>query len=311
MDTASAAAAPLESALAGGRFVLTAEITPPVSADPKDLLARAAPLAGAADAVNVTDGAAARAHMSALAAAAILARAGFDPVLQMTLRDRNRIALQGDLLGAAALGVRNVLCLTGDRAAAGDQPDAREVFDLDTVGLLGMARGMAETGALPSGRAVAAPPRLFLGAADMPLDPPRGWRPGGLLRKLDAGARFIQTQYCFDPGIIRRYAGRLADLGVAGRAHILIGVGPLRSARSARWMNENLFGVEVPEAVVARLEGAKDPEEEGIRLCVELIAALRETPGVAGAHVMGPRSEAAAAEAIRRARSGGAGDPGG
>ena len=298
---AGAAAGPLEAALAAGRFALTAEITPPVSADPDDLLTRAASLAGAADAVNITDGAAARAHMSALAAAALLVRAGFDPVLQMTLRDRNRIALQGDLLGAAALGVRNVLCLTGDRAAAGDQPEAREVFDLDTAGLLAAARGMAETGALPSGRAIAAPPRLFLGAADTPVDPPPDWRPAGLLKKLDAGARFIQTQYCFDPALARRYAGRLADLGLAGRAHILIGVGPLRSARSARWMNDNLFGVDIPDSVVARLEGARDQEEEGIRLCVELIAALRETPGVAGAHVMGPRSEAAAAEAIRRA----------
>lgn len=294
------AAGPLESALEAGRFVLTAETTPPLSADPDDLLARVAPLAGAADAVNVTDGAGAGARMSALAAAALMVRAGVEPVMQMTVRDRNRLALQGDLLGAAALGVRNVLCLTGDRMAGGDQPGAREVFDLDSAGLMDTVRVMDGEGTLPNGRELAARPRLFVGAADSPRDPPPGWRPESLERKLAAGARFVQTQYCFDPALARRYAARLADCGITERAHLLIGVGPLRSVRSARWMNDNLFGVDVPEAVIARLEGAADPEEEGIRICVELAEALRETPGVAGAHVMGPRSEAAAAEVVRR-----------
>ena len=265
---------------------------------------RVAPLVGVADAVNVTDAAAARAHMGALAAAALVAKTGLDPVMQITLRDRNRVALQGDLLGAAALGVRNVLCLTGDPISAGDQPEAREVFDLDSAGLMAMAREMGETGRLPGGRPLAAMPRLFIGAADSPLDPPADWRPTALERKIAAGARFVQTQFCFDAGVARRYAGRLAELGVAERAWLLIGVGPLRSARSARWMNDNLFGVHVPEAVMRRLEGARDSEEEGIRVCVELIEEMRAMPGVAGVHVMGPRSEAAAAEAIRRARAG-------
>lgn len=291
---------PLEAVLEAGHFAVTAEVTPPLSADPDDLLRRVAPLAGLADAVNVTDGAAARTHMAALAAAALLVRAGIEPVMQMTLRDRNRLALQGDLLGAAALGVRNVLCLTGDRAAAGDQPDAKEVFDLDSAGFMAMARRMAEAGELPSGRALASPPRLFIGAADSPVDPPPGWRPAGLEKKLEAGTRFVQTQYCFDAALLRRYAGRLVDLGIAERARLLIGVGPLRSVKSALWMNEHLFGVDIPDAVLKRLEGAADEEEEGIRICVELIEAMRETPGIAGAHIMGPRSEAAAAEAIRR-----------
>lgn len=304
MNEPDAAAGPLESVLRSGRFAFTAEVTPPLSADPDDMAKRVAPLMGVADAVNVTDAASARAHMGALAAAALAARAGIDPVMQMTLRDRNRVALQGDLLGAAALGVRNVLCLTGDRMAAGDQPEAREVFDLDSAGLMAMARDMGETRRLPGGRALAAMPRLFIGAADSPLDPPADWRPAALERKIASGARFVQTQFCFDAGIVRRYAGRLADLGIAERAWLLIGVGPLRSARSARWMNENLFGVHVPEPVVRRLEGAPDAEEEGVRICVELIEEMRGTPGVAGAHVMGPRSEAAAAEAIRRARAG-------
>lgn len=304
MNEPGAAAGSLESVLLSGRFAFTAEATPPPSADPDDMARRVAPLVGVADAVNVTDAASARAHMGALAAAVLAARAGLDPVMQMTLRDRNRLALQGDLLGAAALGVRNVLCLTGDRMAAGDQPGAREVFDLDSAGLMAMARDMGETQRLPGGRALSAMPRLFIGAADSPVDPPADWRPAALERKIASGARFVQTQFCFDAGVMRRYAGRLADLGIAERAWLLIGVGPLRSARSARWMNGNLFGVHVPEPVVRRLEGARDAEEEGVRVCVELIEEMRGMPGVAGAHVMGPRSEAAAAEAIRRARAG-------
>lgn len=300
MTKRASAPAPLQAVLEAGHFAVTAEVTPPVSADPADLLERARPLAGVADAVNVTDGAAARAHMAALAAAALMTREGIDPVMQMTLRDRNRLALQADLMGAAALGVRNVLCLTGDPAAAGDQPEAKEVFDLDSAGLIAMVRAMAEPGTLPSGRAVAAPPRLFVGAADSPCDPPADWRPAGLLKKLDAGARFVQTQYCFDVALMRRWVARLVDLGIAERAHLLIGIGPLRSAKSARWMDANLYGVSVPAALVARLEGAADELEEGIRICVELIEAIRETPGAAGAHLMGPRSEAASAEAIRR-----------
>ena len=246
MNEPGAAAGSLESVLRSGRFAFTAEATPPPSADPDDMAKRVAPLVGVADAVNVTDAASARAHMGALAAAVLAARAGLDPVMQMTLRDRNRLALQGDLLGAAALGVRNVLCLTGDRMAAGDQPGAREVFDLDSAGLMAMARDMGETQRLPGGRALSAMPRLFIGAADSPLDPPADWRPAALERKIASGARFVQTQFCFDAGVMRRYAGRLADLGIAERAWLLIGVGPLRSARSARWMNGNLFGVHVP-----------------------------------------------------------------
>ena len=294
------AAESLETVLEAGHFAVTAEVTPPLSANPDDLLERAAPLLGVADAVNVTDGAAARAHMAALAAAALMVGAGHDPVMQMTLRDRNRLALQGDLLGAAALGVRNVLCLTGDPVSVGDQPEAREVFDLDSAGLLAMTRDMGEAGKLPSGRSVAAMPRLFVGAADSPCEPAPGWRPAGLLRKLDAGARFVQTQYCFDPALMRRYVAALGDFGIPDRAHILVGVGPLRSARSARWMDENLFGVRVPASIIARLDDAGDEAEEGIRVCIELIEAMRGIPGIAGAHVMGPRSEAAAAEAIRR-----------
>jgi len=290
----------LEALLDAGTFAVTAEVTPPLSAAAEDLLVRARPLLGVADAVNLTDGAGARAHMCSLAAAALVSAEGLEPVLQLTTRDRNRIALQSDLLGAAALGVRNILCLTGDDVAAGDQPEAKMVFDLDSAGLMAMAHAMATEARLPSGRTIDTPPRLFIGAADTPREPDAAWSADGIRRKIAAGARFFQTQFCFDPGLAARYAARLADEGVTERAGFLIGVGPVRSAKSARWMNAHLYGVEVPDAVIARLEAARDQEEEGIRICAELIAALAETPAVAGVHVMGIHANDAVAEAVRR-----------
>jgi len=278
----------LARALGAGDFVMTAEITPPLSGDARSLLDLAAPLAGRVQAINVTDAAGARATMSSLAAAAILHQAGHEPVLQVTCRDRNRIALAGDLIGAAAQGVRNLLILHGDGPEKSDQPEATPVYDLDSRGVMELARRMRDEGTLPSGREIASPPQFFIGAADTPLDPPPEWQPTGLLRKADAGADFVQTQFCFDLGVARRYMARLVDLGATERLALILGVGPLASARSARWMNENLFGVSVPDAVIARLEGAVDQAAEGRRLCVELIEELREVPGVSGVHIMAP-----------------------
>jgi methylenetetrahydrofolate reductase (NADPH) len=296
----SAADAPgaLERRLAGKSFVITAEITPPASASRDDLLALAEPFRGLADAVNVTDGARARTHMSSLAASAILAAEGIEPVMQATCRDRNRIALQSDLLGAAALGVRNILVLRGDDPSAGDQPEAKPVFDLDSTALLRAARAMEE-GKLPHGRPLAGTaPRFLLGAADTPIDPPPRWQPVKLREKLEAGARFIQTQFCFDLEVVRRYAARLAEAGL--EPNLLIGIGPLASARSALWMREKLFGTLIPDALIARLDDAKEPEEEGLRIGAELLQGLSRIPGVAGAHLMAPRSLAAVPEMIRR-----------
>jgi methylenetetrahydrofolate reductase (NADPH) len=294
--------------LAAGHFVMTAEIVPPVSCEPEDLLARALPLKGVADAVNVTDGAGARAHMAATAAAALLAQAGIEPILQLTCRDRNRIALQSDLMGAAALGIRNLLLLRGDDPSAGDQPDAKPVFDLDSRALVETARMIRDDGRLPHGAAVAGRPAFFLGAADTPLDPPPGWRPDALAAKVEAGARFVQTQFCMDAGIVRRYVARLAEAGLTGRVAVLIGVNPLRSAKSAAWMRRHLFGTIIPDAMVARMEAAADPAAEGRRICVELIQELATIPGVAGVHVMAPGNAAAIPEVIAaaRARLGGA-----
>ena len=276
----------LQARLSAGDFVVTAEITPPVSTDPAEFLNRAMPLKGVATAVNVTDGAGAKVHLSSLAAAHFLVQNGIEPIFQMTCRDRNRLALQGDILGAVALGVRNILVLAGDDPKAGDQPEAKPVFDLDSRTLLAMADGMRRRQQLPTGTAITGGVKLVLGAADMPVDPPPDWQPKGLAAKAAAGADFAQTQFCMDTGVVRRYAARLREHGI--RLPILIGVAPIPSARSARWMREKLFGTLIPDAMIARLEKAADPRREGRRICIEVLQELAEIPGVAGAHVMAP-----------------------
>jgi methylenetetrahydrofolate reductase (NADPH) len=278
----------LETKIGAGQFVITAEIVPPLSASGAKLLAEAQQLAGKVDAINVTDAAAGRTSMSSFAAAAILAANGHEPILQVTCRDRNRIALVGDLIGAAAQGVQNLLILKGDDPKNGDQPDAKPVFDLESSQLLTVARDLRDRGTVPSGRKVEPAPAFFIGAADVPRRPDANWKAGPLLAKIDAGADFAQTQFCFDLDVARAYMDRLRQEGITERLAVIIGVGPIRSAKSARWMNDNLFGVHVPEATIARLEGAADQAAEGRRICVELISGLREIPGVAGAHVMAP-----------------------
>jgi methylenetetrahydrofolate reductase (NADPH) len=291
----------LQSRLRDGQFVLTAEIAPPLSCVADDLLMKARPLAGLADAVNVTDGASARAHLGAVAAAALLIQAGIEPILQFTCRDRNRIALQSDLLGAAALGVRNVLLLTGDDPKAGDQPDTKPVFDLNSQQLLMTARDMRDKGELPSGRKISGTFDVFLGAADVPIDPKPGWKPDGLKKKIAAGAQFAQTQFCMDAGVVRRYTERLREEGI-GDFHLLIGVAPLRSAKSAHWMREHLFGTIIAEDIVKRLDAASDPLKEGADICVDLIAELSGIPGVAGAHIMAPGHDGAVPQVLAAAR---------
>lgn len=292
----------LQQKLQQGRFVLTAEVTPPVSFARDDLLAKAMPLKGLADAVNVTDGAGARPHLSALAGAAMLVQQGIEPVLQLTCRDRNRIALQSDLMGAAAAGIRNILVLRGDDPGAGDQPDARAVFDLDTRQLLEMARAMRDGGGLPSGRKISGRAELFLGAADNPVDPQPGWTPQALAAKAAAGAQFVQTQFCMDAGVVSRYAKRLAEHGLTGKVHVLIGIAPLRSVKSAHWIRDKLFGAIVPDAVIARLERAADPPQEGAAIALDLIEQIAAIPGIAGVHVMAPNNEAALPGVLAEAR---------
>jgi len=292
-----------EERLRGGKFVITAEIAPPVSCDADDLRRKAAPLQGLADAVNVTDGAGARASMNALAAATILRGMEIEPILQLACRDKNRIALQGELMGAGALGIRNLLLLTGDDPKAGDQPDTKPVFDIDSKALLETARRLRDDGTLPTGRKVGGKAAFFLGAADVPIDPPADWQPHALAGKVKSGAQFAQTQFCMDAAIVRRYVDRLAQAGLTEKLAILIGVNPLRSAKSAAWMKSHLFGTIIPDALIKRMEDSANPEREGVRICADLIAELSAIPGVSGVHIMAPGNDAAIPQVIAAARA--------
>ncbi len=284
-------ASALERLLATGAFVVTAEFAPPDSADPADVQARLAPFAGNVDALNVTDAPGANCHMSSLGVSVLLLQVGCEPVMQISCRDRNRIAIQGDILGAAALGVRNVVCLTGDNVANGDHPGAKHVGDLDAVSLLATARTMRDAGRYLSGRKLAAAPRLFLGAAENPFAPPVDARVVRLQKKIAAGAQFVQTQYCFDLERLRQYMAKIRNVGLHEQVRILVGVGPIRSAKTARWLRTKVPGVHIPDAIVARLVRATDPREEGRRICIELIQQIREIPGIAGVHVMAVKQE--------------------
>ena len=293
----------LERVLRSGRFAVTAELNPPDCADAQCVYERALVLASVCDAINATDASGANVHMSSVGVCALLTRAGYEPVMQVSCRDRNRIAIQGDLLGAAAMGVRNVLCLTGDGVQVGDQPQAKPVFDLDSTALLRTARIMCTHGHFLSGRKIDAPICFFLGAAANPFTPPYEYRAQHLAKKIEAGAEFVQTQWCFDVPRLQQFMTRVRDLGMDERAYILVGVGPLRSARAAEWMRQHIPGVIIPDAVIDRLR--KQPGErqrhEGKRLCVEIIQQVQEVPGVRGVHVMAYRQEELVAEIIEEA----------
>ncbi len=289
----------LAQVLQAGSFAMTAETSPPDAASPQAVIDRVACLQGLADAVNVTDGASARVHMSAFAAATIMLQNGIEPVLQMTTRDRNRLALQADVVGASALGIHNFLCLTGDKMSAGDQPEAAEVFEVDSGELMRQMRAMRDDGCFPSGRRIDPPPALFLGAAEMPAEPGDNWPAARLQAKIDNGTQFFQTQYCFELEKVRSYCQGLVDGGFTEQAYFLIGIGPLASAKSARWMNDNLFGVQVPDSIIQRLEGADDQRAEGRAICAELLQGFSEIEGCAGAHLMAPYGEAACAQVIQ------------
>ena len=303
MDNTTKSDSRLERVLRAGRFAVTAELNPPDSADAQEVYDAAVTLAAVCDAINATDASGANCHMSSVAICALLTRAGYSPVFQVSCRDRNRIAIQGDLLGAAAMGVSNVLCLTGDDVTNGDQPQAKRVFDFDSIQLLRTARIMRDEGVFLSGRKLTTPPRLFLGAAENPFAPPFDWRPLRLAKKVEAGADFIQTQYCFDVPRLAEFMRRVRDLGLHERVFILVGVGPLRGEKAAEFMRTKVPGVHIPDEVIARLHGAPKGKqrEEGKRLCVEIIQQVREIPGVAGVHVMAYRQEELVAEIIEEA----------
>src|SRR5262245_30752886 len=290
----------LERVLRDGKFAVTAELNPPDSADPEEVYERALVLSEVCDAINATDASGANTHMSSVGISSLLTRAGYAVVMQISCRDRNRIAIQGDVLGAAAMGVANILCLTGDGVQAGDQPGAKPVFDLDSMSLLETIRTMRDERRFLSGRKITKPPLVFLGAAANPFAPPYEYRALHMGKKIAAGAQFIQTQYCFDLPMFERFMARARDLGLHEKCFILAGVGPLASARAAKWMRAHVPGIHVPDAAIARLEGAANQKAEGKRLCIELIQQIREIPGVAGVHVMAYRQEELVSEIIQQ-----------
>jgi methylenetetrahydrofolate reductase (NADPH) len=291
----------LERVLRAGQFAVTTELAPPDSADPQEVYDRAHIFDGSVDAINATDGSGANCHMSSLAVCALLTRVGYAPVMQISCRDRNRIAIQGDILGGAAMGVCNLLCLSGDGVQAGDHPQAKPVFDLDAMTLLETARTLREEHRFLSGRKISYAPRVFLGAAENPFAAPLEFRAQRLAKKVAAGAQFIQTQYCYDVPALREFVRRLEDLGVLDKVFLLVGVGPLRTAAAAEWMRKHVPGLHIPDAIIKRMAGAgTDAQREGRNLCVELIQELREIRGVSGVHIMAYRQEQSVREIVER-----------
>ena len=301
-DLTRSACSRLEEILRAGHFAVTAELNPPDSADPEDVYKAAGILANVCDGINAVDASGANCHISSVAMCALVTRAGYEPVYQVTCRDRNRIAIQGDMLGAAAMGVLNVLCLTGDDVTAGDQPEAKRVFDFDSIQLLRTARMMRDESLFLSGRKITSPPCFFLGAAANPFVQPYDWRPQRLAKKIAAGAQFIQTQYCFDLDRLKEYMNQVRDLGLDKQAFILAGVGPLKSAGAAEFIRNKVPGVVIPDQIIERLKKTpkENQQEEGKKICVEIIEEIKEIEGIAGIHIMAYRQEELVAEIVEQ-----------
>lgn len=278
----------LERVLRGGHFAVTCECGPPRGADVEALKKKIDVIKGCVDAANVTDNQTAVVRMSSIGASAILVQNGIEPVMQMVTRDRNRIAAQSDVFGAYALGIRNMLCLTGDHQKFGDHPFAKNVFDMDSIQLLDMIRTIRDAGKMNSGQEVEGGIRMFLGAAANPFADPFEFRVIRMAKKIQAGADFIQTQCIYDMKRFREFMSTAVDMGLDKKCFILAGLTPLKSVGMARYMNRNVSGVTVPEEIIGRIAGAPKGKqaEEGMRLLVEQIEEVKGIPGIAGVHIM-------------------------
>jgi methylenetetrahydrofolate reductase (NADPH) len=279
----------LKSVLDAGHFALTLEVSPPVGPNREAIQRQIDLLANYADAFNVTDNQSARVHTSSLATSVMVRQAGLDPVLQITCRDRNRLAMQSDLLGASLFGIENVLALSGDATIWGDHPHAKGVFEIDSINLVRMMRMMRDDGVFENGKPIPKiTPNYFIGAAANPFAPPHDFRPIRLAKKVAAGADFIQTQLIYNIPRFREYMKRVVDLGLHEKTAILAGIGPVRSVRAAEYMRDEIAGMDVPDAVVKRLEGLDKEKaaEEGVNLCVEIGEEVSQIEGVRGLHVM-------------------------
>jgi len=293
----------LEKVLASGTFAVTAECGPPKSADRGVIERKVSILKGHVDAANITDNQTAVVRMSSISVGIMMLQMGLEPIIQMTCRDRNRIAIQSDLLGAAALGIKNLLCLTGDHQKFGNHPTSKNVFDLDSMQLLQIVRDMRDRKVFACGEEMDVEPRFFIGAAANPYADPFEFRPYRLAMKVTAGADFIQTQLVYNVEKFREYMKRVEDLGLLDKVYILAGVGPIKSVGMARYMQTKVAGLDVPESVIDRLKGVPKEKrrEEGIRLCADIIREVREIPGVAGVHIMAIEWEEAVPQIVELA----------
>jgi len=293
----------LEKVLTSGHFAATGELGPPKSADGEVIRRKAALLKGITDGVNITDNQTAIVRMSSFSVAIMLLNLGLQPTMQVTCRDRNRLAIQSDLLGAAALGVKNVLCLTGDHLKFGNHPTARGVHDLDSMQLVAIVKALRDEKEFANGEVMDVEPRFFIGAAENPFADPFDYRPYRLAKKIAAGADFVQTQLIYNVPKFKEFMRRVVDLGLDKRAYILAGVGPIKSIGMARYMQKSVPGMDVPEEVITRLKGVpkEKVKDEGIKQCADMIRELREVPGVAGVHVMAIEWEEAVHEIMEQA----------
>ncbi|NLC52102.1 MAG: methylenetetrahydrofolate reductase [Firmicutes bacterium] len=291
----------LEKVLRSGHFAVTTELGPPKSAEAHKIRCQAEMLRDVADAINITDNQTARVRASSIACGSILVQIGIEPVIQITCRDRNRIAIQSDVLGASALGIKNVLCLSGDHQCFGNEPGAKNVYDLDSIQLINALKNMRDEEKFIGGEKLEAPLELFIGGVANPFADPFAYRVVRLEKKVRAGADFIQTQCVYDLDRFKRWMDSVRERGLHERVYILAGVIPIKSLGAAYYMRDNVSGITIPETVIERIKGAKDKKAEGIKICVETIEELKEIEGVHGVHIMAVSWEEIVPEIVERA----------
>lgn len=291
----------LEQLLTAGEFVVCGELGPPQSANPDAVRKKCGYFANVADAVNITDNQSAVVRMSSIAGAIIMMQEGIEPVIQMTCRDRNRIAIQSDILGAAAHGIKNILCLSGDHMRIGNHPQSKPVYDMDSISLIAMVKAMRDDHVFQNGEEINSDLPLFIGGAANPFAEPYDWRVTRLKKKIDAGIDFVQTQAIFDLKRFESYMAEVCNKGLHEKVYILGGVLPARSAKALAYMKEEVPGMSVPDYIIARMEKAEDPKDEGVKICVEIIENLRNIKGVSGIHIMPVMWESITPQVVERA----------
>jgi len=308
IETKEKSGSRLERILASGQFAVTGELGPPKSADVDVIKTKAGYLKGVVDAVNITDNQTAIVRMSSIGAGLLALQCGLEPVIQMTCRDRNRLAMQSDILGAYALGLRNLLCLSGDHQRFGNHPTAKNVYDMDSIQLIGMVKQMRDDGRFASGdeirntkKSPVVEPRMFIGAAENPFGDPFAFRVVRLAKKVKAGADFIQTQCIYDMDRFKKWMEGVRNRGLHEQVYILAGITPLKSVKMAEYMRDSVAGLTVPDALIERLRTAKDPKEEGEKIAIEQIHEIRAIPGVSGVHIMAIEAEQSVPALVEKA----------